>query len=58
MVLPKGNEITIFDVGDGFRLLTFVKYLPTPAESIVYVKEFLTHSEYDAGRWKERLDYE
>ena len=58
VVLPKGNEIAIFDVGDGYRLLTFIKYLPAPAESIVYTKEFLTHAQYDGGAWRTRLDYE
>lgn len=58
MVLPKGNEISIFNIGDGFRLLTYIRYIPTPAESIVYIKEFLTHAEYDAGGWKDRLDHE
>lgn len=58
VVLPKGNEITVFNVGDGFRLLTYIRYIPAPAESIVYTKEYLTHDEYDQGGWKKRLDYD
>lgn len=58
VVLPKGNEITVFNVGDGFRLLTFIKYLPEPHESIIYTKEYLTHAEYDTDGWKTRLDYD
>jgi mRNA-degrading endonuclease HigB of HigAB toxin-antitoxin module len=58
VVLPNGNETTIFDVGDGYRLLTFIKYLPAPNQSIVYTKEFLTHAEYDSEAWRTRLDHD
>lgn len=56
--LPKGDEITVFNVGDGYRLLTYVSYRPAPAESVVFIKEYLTHSEYDTDAWKKRLDYD
>jgi mRNA interferase HigB len=58
VALPKGNEITVFNVGDGFRLLTHVKYLPAPSESIVYIREYLTHAEYETNAWKTRLDHD
>ena len=36
-----------------YRLLTFVSY-PT---RIVFIKELLSHAEYDKNAWKKRLDH-
>ena len=55
VTLPKGNVITVFNVGGGsYRLLTHVKF----NTRCVYVKALLTHAEYDTDRWKERLDHD
>lgn len=53
VVLPRGNVITVFDIG-AYRLLTYVNY----EAEIVYIKEFLTHAEYDRGAWKTTLDHD
>jgi len=53
VVLPNGNEITVFDIG-AYRLLTYICY----SARIVLLKEFLSHAEYDKESWKVRLDHD
>ncbi|MBL4846506.1 MAG: type II toxin-antitoxin system HigB family toxin [Planctomycetes bacterium] len=53
--LPMRNMITIFDIkGNDFRLLTHVCF----GKGTVFIKEFLTHAEYDKNEWTERLNYD
>ena len=43
------GEFTVFDVGGNkYRVITFVHY----RRSAVYIKNVLTHREYDKGTWK------
>jgi mRNA interferase HigB len=40
---------TVFDIGgNNYRLIAFVHY----RAQIVYIKDVLTHAEYDRGDWK------
>lgn len=44
----------IFDIGgNNYRLITKINY----EFAVVYVKEVLTHSEYDKGAWKPKCEY-
>lgn len=46
-----GNTVTVFSVGGGkFRLITAIHY----RGGRVYVRELLTHAEYDKDAWKDR----
>ncbi len=55
VTLSKGNVITVFNIAGGnYRLLTHIKFNTRS----VYVKELLTHPQYDTDTWKERLDYD
>ena len=43
------GDLTVFNVGGNkYRLIAFVHYL----RQIVYIKQILTHEEYDEGEWK------
>jgi mRNA interferase HigB len=43
------GQFTVFNIGgNNFRLITFVHY----RRQIVFVKQILTHGEYDKGKWK------
>lgn len=54
VTLDRGNVITIFDVGGNrFRVLTHIKFNTRR----VYIKQVLTHAEYDDETWKETLDH-
>jgi mRNA interferase HigB len=52
-VLVKGGRVaTVFNIhGNRYRLITVIHY----NRGIVYIRDFLTHDEYDRGKWKERL---
>ena len=42
----------VFNIGgNNWRLITVIHY----NTQIVYVRKFMTHAEYDKGRWKENL---
>jgi mRNA interferase HigB len=46
-----GNVVTIFDVkGDRYRLIVAIHY----NTQRVYVRDFMTHEEYNGQRWKKR----
>jgi mRNA interferase HigB len=43
------GDLTVFNVGGNkYRLIAFVHYI----RQIVYIKDILTHEEYDQGEWK------
>lgn len=43
------GDLTVFDVGGNkYRVITFIHY----ARRVVYIKDVLTHKEYDKGAWK------
>ena len=43
------GDLTVFNVGGNkYRLIAFVHY----RRQIVYIKNILTHEEYDRGEWK------
>jgi mRNA interferase HigB len=45
----------VFNIaGNNFRLLTYVCFRTRS----IFLKEFLTHAEYDGDFWKERLNYD
>lgn len=46
-------ECTVFDIlGNNYRLITRINY----ASQVVSIYHFLTHKEYDRGRWKKDCD--
>lgn len=46
----KVNKLTVFNIGGNkYRLIVAIHY----DRKIVYIREILTHQEYDKGRWKE-----
>jgi mRNA interferase HigB len=50
--VKSGNTVAVFYVGGNkYRLVAAIKY----RRQVVYVLRVLTHSEYDADRWKEEL---
>ncbi len=47
-----GNTVTVFDIGGNkYRLITAIHY----NTGVVYALMVLTHREYDAESWKDRL---
>ena len=48
--LYRKGEKTVFNIAKNrFRLIAFVSF----RTGIVYIKEILSHKEYDKGRWKQ-----
>ena len=44
------GDKTVFNIkGNAYRLIVHINY----ATGIVYIKDLLTHAEYDRGGWKE-----
>jgi mRNA interferase HigB len=51
VVVQSGVIVTVFNIrGNNYRLLTWVSY----RVQVVTVVEFMTHSEYSKGQWKDR----
>ena len=49
--VASGNTVTVFNIGgNDFRLIVAIKY----GWGIIYVRDFLTHAEYDKDSWKGR----
>ncbi len=47
-----GRQVTVFNIrGGNYRLIVAIKY----QWGMVYILRFLTHPEYDRGRWKTEL---
>lgn len=43
------GDKTVFNIkGDAYRLITFINY----AAGVIYIKDLLTHAEYDKDKWK------
>ena len=43
------GKLTVFNIaGNNYRLITLIDY----EKQRVYIRYFLTHAEYDKGRWK------
>ena len=53
-VFPSADQVGIFTVfnigGNNFRLIAAIHY----NRSKIYIREVLTHKEYDLGKWKEK----
>jgi mRNA interferase HigB len=46
-----GNTVTVFNIGgNDYRLVVSIKY----RWGVVYIRDFLTHAEYDKDSWKNR----
>ncbi len=44
------GNLTVFNIaGNSARLITYIFY----AEQRVYIRDVLTHAEYDKGKWRE-----
>lgn len=49
--VKSGNTVTVFNIaGNNYRLIVAIKY----RWGVVYIRDFLTHAEYDKDRWKAR----
>ncbi len=44
----------IFNKGNEFRLIVRVAYATEQRRGRLFIKQFLTHAEYDKGEWKGR----
>ena len=43
------GDLTVFDIGGNkYRLIAFIDY----RRQIIYIKDILTHKQYDKGDWK------
>lgn len=43
------GKLTVFNIaGNNYRLITLINY----RKSRIYIRHFLTHAEYDKGKWK------
>ena len=51
VVARSGRTLTVFNLGGNkFRLVTSIHY----SGRRVYIRELLTHADYDKGKWKDR----
>jgi mRNA interferase HigB len=46
-----GRPVTIFNITQSYRLITAIHY----DRKKVFILVFLTHAEYDKGRWRDNL---
>ncbi len=53
LTFPQADQVgnlTVFNIGGNkFRLIAFIVY----KAKRIYIREILTHSDYDKGNWKE-----
>jgi mRNA interferase HigB len=47
-----GSCLVFIACGNHFRLICCVTYANEWTRGLLYVKHFLTHAEYDKGKWK------
>jgi mRNA interferase HigB len=44
------DRLTVFNIGGNkYRLITYIVY----EKKRIYIRDILTHKEYDKGKWKE-----
>jgi mRNA interferase HigB len=49
--VESGHVVTVFNIGgNDYRLVVSIKY----RWGMVYIRDFLTHAEYDKDSWKKR----
>lgn len=56
-VYPSVDQVggcLVFNKGNDFRLIVGVSYAGRHTRGTLFIKEFLTHAEYDRGKWKRR----
>ena len=57
MVYPSADQVggcLVFDAcGNRYRLIVGVVYADETKGGTLFVKQFLTHAQYDKGKWKE-----
>lgn len=47
--VDKVGDLTVFDIGGNkYRLIAYIRF----EKQIVYIKNVLTHQDYDKGAWK------
>lgn len=51
VLVRSGKPVTVFNLGDAFRLITAIHY----NKERVYILDVLTHAEYNRGGWKQTL---
>ena len=52
--LGSGHTVYVFNIGS-YRLIAAIHFKPeNPSRGRVYIREFLTHADYDKNSWKER----
>ena len=54
IVFPSADQtgrLTVFNIGGNkYRLITYIVY----AKKRIYIREILTHQEYNRGKWREQ----
>lgn len=51
VMTDKGSVVTVFNIGGGrYRLIVAIHY----NTQCVYIRDFLTHADYDKNEWKAR----
>jgi mRNA interferase HigB len=51
VTVASGNTVTVFNIGGNkYRLILSIKY----RWAVIYVRDFLTHAQYDKDTWKLR----
>jgi len=51
VTVKSGRTVTIFNISNDFRLITAIHY----NRKKIFIRQFLTHSEYSKEKWKETL---
>ncbi|TVP77993.1 MAG: type II toxin-antitoxin system HigB family toxin [Puniceicoccaceae bacterium] len=52
--LKRGSTVYVFNIRS-YRLIAAIHFTPeNPRRGRVYIREFLSHAEYDKNTWKER----
>jgi mRNA interferase HigB len=51
VVVKSGNIVTVFNLGNAFRLITAIHY----NRKCIYILKIFTHADYDKNAWKDTL---
>lgn len=51
VTVKSGRTVTIFNLSNDYRLITAIHY----NRKKIFILRFLTHAEYDKGKWRETL---